>query len=252
MFTDYPSDRHSHQLRQLWKTAFGDTDAFLDSFFRTAFSPERCRCVLEENRVAAVLYWFDCTVENRKFAYIYAVATHPDFRNRGLCRKLMDDTHSLLASRGYAGAVLVPQKESLRSMYARMGYRDAGRLDTISCTAGETATPLRAVGAEEFARLRRQLLPVSSVVQEQENLAFLAEQLQFYAGDGFLLAAYTEKEVLHGMELLGDTSAGPGIVRGLNCTGGQFRTPGTTVPFAMFRPLTEDAPEPAYFGFAFD
>ena len=252
MWTDHPSERHMPQLRQLWKIAFGDTDDFLDSFFTTAFSPDRCRCILEEDRPAAVLYWFDCSVEEKKIGYIYAVATHPDFRGRGFCRRLMEDTHALLTARGYAGAVLVPQKESLRKMYAGMGYRDCGGLDTITCSAGETPVFIRAIGGAEFAALRRQLLPECSVIQEKENLIFLSQQLQFYTGNGFLLAAYAEKEMLHGIELLGDASVAPGIVKALNCTGGSFRIPGTAHPFAMFHSLEESCPIPSYFGFAFD
>ena len=252
MLIEHPSECHTHQLRQLWKIAFGDTDDFLDSFFTTAFSPNRCRCILDNDRIAAVLYWFDCSVENHKFAYIYAVATHPDFRNRGLCRMLMENTHALLADRDYAAAILVPQKESLRKMYAGMGYRDCGGLNTITCAAGEPAVPVRAIGPEEFAFLRRQLLPADSVIQEQENLAFLARQMQFYSGDGFLLAAYAENGTLHGMELLGDSASAPGIIKTLNCTDGSFRTPGSSIPFAMFHPLKETCPNPSYFGFAFD
>lgn len=252
MLITQPSECHIPQLRQLWKIAFGDTDAFLNSFFRTAFSYDRCRCVMEGDALAAVLYWFDCTIGHQKTAYIYAVATHPDFRNRGLCRKLMADTHALLQRRGYASAVLVPQKESLRNMYAGMGYRDCGGLDLLQCTAAEAPVSLRAIGAGEFAELRRQFLPENSVVQEKENLAFLAEQLQFYAGDRFLLAAYVENGTLQGMELLGDCMDPAGIVSALDCDRGHFRTPGNTIPFAMFCPLTETAAVPAYFGFAFD
>lgn len=249
---DHPSPRHIPQLRQLWQTAFGDTDAFLDSFFHTAFAYDRCRCVLDGDRPCAVLYWFDCSVEHQKFAYIYAVATHPDYRNRGLCRKLMADTHALLSDRGYAGAILVPQKESLRAMYAAMGYRDMGGRNTVTCAAGETAAAIRAIGAEEFAHLRRQYLPAGAVIQEQENLDFLSEQLQFYTGDGFLLAAYAEDGILHGAELLGNCSAVSGIVTALNCTGGSFHTPGYDTPFAMFHALAEAVSVPGYFGFAFD
>lgn len=252
MLTDYPASHHIPQLRQLWKIAFGDTDAFLDCFFRTAFSFDRCRCILDNDQPAAVLYWFDCTVENRKFAYIYAVATHPDFRNRGLCRKLMADTHAVLADRGYAGSVLVPQKESLRTMYAGMGYRDCGGLNTVTCTAGKSPVSVCVIGIEEFARLRRQFLPAGSVLQENENLAFLSQQLQFYKGSDFLLSAYVEKDMLHGMELLGNSNAAPGIVTALDCSRGSFRTPGTAVPFAMFHSLEESCPVPCYFGFAFD
>lgn len=252
MWIDFPSVSHVPQLRQLWKIAFGDTDDFLDCFFQTAFSPDRCRCVLEDDRIAAVLYWFDCSLRQRKTAYIYAVATHPDFRNRGMCRKLMADTHALLTERGYASAVLVPQKESLRKMYAGMGYQDCGGLNTFSCAAGGTAVPVRAIGQEEFACLRRQYLPADGVVQEGENLTFLAGQLQFYAGETFLLAAYAENDTLHGIELLGDISAASGIVNALGCTRGSFRIPGNTIPFAMFHPLEENSPIPGYFGFAFD
>lgn len=252
MLADHPSVRHIPQLRQLWKTAFGDTDAFLDSFFRTAFSCDRCRCVLDGNAVAAVLYWFDCTIGDEKTAYIYAVATHPDFRNRGLCRMLMADTHALLKARGYASALLVPQKESLRAMYAGMGYRNCGGLEVRECTAADTPAALRAIGAEEFAALRRQFLPEQGVVQECENLAFLAEQLQFYTGDGFLLAAYAEDRTLHGVELLGCCTNLPGIVKALDCDRGSFRRPGSAIPFAMFRPVTDSAITPSYFGFAFD
>ena len=165
---------------------------------------------------------------------------------------LMADTHTLLQARGYAGTVLVPQKESLRAMYAGMGYENCGGLDTVSCPAGGVPAPLRAVGAEEFARLRRQLLPENGVVQEGENLAFLAEQLQFYTGDGFLLAAYTENSTLHGVELLGQAAAPDSIVKALDCRQGSFRTPGTAAAFAMFHPLVEGAVRPSYFGFAFD
>lgn len=252
MWIDFPAPSQIPQLRQLWKIAFGDEDAFLDLFFQHAFSCQRCRCVLEEDRIAAVLYWFDCSLENRKIAYIYAVATHPDFRNQGLCRKLMADTHAILAQQGYSGAVLVPQKESLRTMYAGMGYRDCGGLNRFECTAGNRQLPVRTVGAEEFAALRRTLLPAGGVVQEGENLPFLASQLQFYAGPDFLLTAYAEEDVLHGIELLGDSAAAPGILAALGFSRGTFRTPGAELPFAMFHPLEETCPAPGYFGFAFD
>ena len=110
MKIDHPAPHHRMQQRRLWQEAFGDTDDFLDSFFRTAYSPDRCRCILDGDRIAAILYWMDCSLENERLAYIYAVVTCPEYRGKGLCRQLMEDTHGLLAARGYAGAILVPQK----------------------------------------------------------------------------------------------------------------------------------------------
>ena len=252
MKIDYPSPHHIHQQRSLWQTAFGDTATFLDIFFRTAYAHDHCRCLLENGEITAILYWIDCSVKDQKLAYIYAVATHPDHRGRGLCRMLMENTHTLLCSQGYAGAVLVPQQEGLRKMYARMGYFDIGSLDCFSCSTSEDAVPLRAIGPDEFAELRRKMLPEDAVIQEGTGLAFLSEQLQFYAGDGFLFAAYGEDGTLSVPELLGNQTVAPQILKALNYSRGNFRTPGGHIPFAMYHPLTGSAIIPSYFGFAFD
>lgn len=252
MRIEHPDRRRLGELRQLWKQVFGDSDDFLDSFFRTAFSPNRCRCILMEDKIAAVLYWMDCTLGDQKLAYLYAVATHPDHRGKGLCRQLMENTQTLLRRQGYAGVILVPQDNGLRQMYSKMGYVNAGSLAEFSCTAGSVPCPLRALGPKEFAARRRALLPQDGVIQEQEGLAFLAEQLQFYAGEDFLLAGFAADHVLHGVELLGNPSAAPGIVAALKCTAGHFRSPGGKTPFAMFLPLADAAKQPAYFGFAYD
>lgn len=252
MKTDHPSLCHRDQMRKLWQDAFGDTDAFLDSFYSTAYAPDRCLGIFIGGELAAALYWIDCQVQDQRLAYIYAVVTAPVHRGNGLCRKLMADTHELLQSRGYSGAILVPQKESLRQMYAGMGYQNVGGLTRFSCDAGTLPLPLRAVGPKEFAALRRSLLPENAVIQEGAGLDFLAQQLQFYAGEDILLAAYTENDMLHGIELLGSPDSAPGILKTLSIPHGTFRTPGSTQPFAMFHPLAEDVVCPKYFGFAFD
>ena len=61
MTIDLPAPDQIPQLRVLWQAAFGDTDAFLDIFFHRAFAPERSRCITQDGRVVAALYWFDCS-----------------------------------------------------------------------------------------------------------------------------------------------------------------------------------------------
>ena len=117
------------KLRELWKKAFGDTDAFLDIFWQWAYDPNRCRYITMEGTPAAALYWFDCEILDstssalRKVAYIYAVATDPKYRGQGLCHKLMEETHRHLERHGYDGAILVPGSESLYDFYGGMGYQ---------------------------------------------------------------------------------------------------------------------------------
>ncbi len=236
--------------RRLWQEAFGDTDAFLDLFSSTAYAPQRSRTVTVDGHLAAALYWFDCSYNGKKIAYIYAVATAKAYRRQGLCHRLMEDTHRHLTEQGYAGAILVPGSKALFALYAGMGYTTCSAMQTICCQA-QGKSECREIGKTEYAALRRQMLPPGGVVQEGANLDFLEKQAQFYAGPGFLLAARTEGERLHGLELLGDVQALPAIVAALGCKTGESRTSGNEQPFAMYYPLRDDT-APTYFGFAFD
>ena len=231
------------QLRSLWKEAFGDTDAFLDSFFETAFSPDRCRYIAIDGCVAAALYWFDCRCDGAKLAYIYAVATAKMHRGKGLCATLMANTHEHLKAAGYAGSILVPGEKGLFSMYEKMGYAPFGGMDTLTCQAAAPIA-LREISPAEYATLRLQYLPPHGVAQE--GMEFLATYATLYAGSDFILATTEET----GLELLGNTAAAPGILAALGKKEGRFRMSGKQ-PFAMYRPLT-NTPAPSYFGIAFD
>lgn len=252
MKPDHPTLDQIPQLRTLWQEAFGDTDAFLDIFFSTAYSPRRCRCITEGGRILAALYWFDVSCNSQKFAYAYAVATAKAARGRGLCRKLMDDTAGHLKTRGYAGILLVPQDGGLRNMYGNMGYRNAATLSEHICAAGEAAFSPVEISPDEFAARRISLLPPGSVMQEGENLAFLSALARFYAAPGLLAAVSREKEHLRILEFLGDPALASGFVAALGAREATLRHPGDNLPFAMFRPLTTDCGTPGYFAFCFD
>lgn len=252
MRIDYPAPAQIPKLRGLWKDAFGDDDAFLDLFFSTAFSPYRCRCVTEGEQVTAALYWFDCECMGQKLAYLYAVATASSHRGRGLCRSLMEDTRLLLGAQGYGGILLVPENEPLIQMYGKMGYSPCTFLREFRAAAAGGAIPMKQVTAEEYASLRRKLLPPGGVIQERENLRYLGAQAEFWAGDGFAAAITRSGNTLHCHELLPQGGAAGQIVQTLGCKEGFFRVPGLQKPFAMYRALVPGAEKPAYFGLAFD
>lgn len=239
-------------LRALWKEAFGDTDAFLDLFFSTAYAPSRCRCILSEGRPAAALYWLDLWMGEKKFAYIYAVATAEKSRGQGLCRILMEATAADLKAAGYSGALLVPQDEALRAMYGRMGYLSAGAIDEFFCATGEHSAPGEEITPEAYAALRPSLLPPGSPAPDSTALAFLGVLARFYRGEDFLAVASREQEHLRILEYLGDRDRLPGFIAGLGAAEATVRAPGNGKPFAMYRPLTPDCKKPTYFPFAFD
>ena len=231
--------------KALWSAAFGD-NGWIDSFFRTAYRPENTLAIFREGQLAAGLAWMDVTCEGRRLAYLYAVATAPEYRHQGLCRELMAKTQEVLTSRGYDGSVLVPADDGLRRMYAGMGYRNFGGVENLTLPAG-APVPLWEVTPQEYAALRRNYLPVGGIVQEDGAIEYLAQSARLCAGDGFLLAAAEDAP----LELLGDTSQAAGILGALGKGLGTFRLPGAA-PFAMFRPICNDSWIPAYFGLAFE
>ena len=251
MKPDYPVSGDIPKLRRLWKLAFGDTDEFLDVFFSTAYGPDRCRCIREGDGVVAALYWLDMDLEGQKFAYIYAVATDPVCRGKGLCRNLMEDTAQVLTARGYDGAILVPQEEGLRAMYARMGYLPATTIGEEICAASAPCA-VTEISPEEYAARRIPLLPAGSILPGPEALRFLAKLARFYAGEGFLAAVSREQEHLRILEYLGDRDIAPALVAALGATEATLRCPGKEKEFAMYRPLTPSCKKPEYYPFAFD
>ena len=249
MNIDYPKPQHLLQLKNLWQTAFEDDDRFTEHFFSTGYRPRCCRILTVENTLAAMLFWFPCQCDDRPVAYLYGIATAPAFRKQGLCRTLMEDTHTLLKKEGYAGAVLVPGSAGLFSMYASFGYIPFGGMDIIKALPQKGTLSLRELSAEEYLRLRRTYLPPRGVLQE-DILPFFPGQAKLFAGSDFLLAAEIDGTALRGLELLGNADRTGEILNALGVSEGTFRVPGQS-PFAMFLPLEEMA-APGYFGLAFD
>lgn len=252
MLIDFPTNAQIPQLRKLWQCSFGDEGGFIDIFFEKGFSPERCRCITADGHIAAALYWFETACRGEKLAYLYGVATDPQYRGQGLCRRLMEDTHRLLQSLGFSGVLLVPQKESLREMYRKLGYCDCTSVNEFFCTDDPYPVPMHAIDSSEYAVLRKQYLPEGSVIQEGSNLTFLSAYAKFYKGMDFIMAAMADGDSLFAMEFLGNPVAASGVLCALGFSQGTFRTPGSKKPFAMFHPLVERIEAPAYFGFAFD
>lgn len=253
MIIKAPQTVNIPSLRTLWKDTFGDDDAFLDSFFSTAFSPDRSLCTLIEDKVVGMLYWFDCIHNGQKIAYLYAVATHKAYRGRGICHSLIDATHHFLKERGYAGVILVPAEPHLFDFYKKQGYEICTRVSILHTDAADEGLNLQNIDANTYAMLRKSFLPHGGVIQEGENLSFLQQNATLHRGNGFLLAARKEQDTLVGIELLGNTGVAPNITRAFGCNQGRFRIPGDEKPFAMYFSFTSSPmPLPTYFGLAFD
>lgn len=221
-------------LKNLWKTVFGDPDIFIDAFFEVAFSPDHCRWIEENGIPVSALYWLDCEYEGGKLAYIYAVATDPNHRGKGLASQLLKETHSHLKALGYAGAVLKPAA-GLFPFYARLGYEHSGFVCYFDARSGAHPAALRKLTPDEYALLRRKFLPTGSVIQEGATLQFLHKFANFYASEDVLIAVEKDSSTI--LEYLGNPHSAPDVLAALGIASARIRIPGEDVPFTMFHPL---------------
>lgn len=184
MIIKHPAPHHKEGQIALWMEAFQEPKESPETFFATAFSPDRSMVCLEEDGVVAALYWFDCLWNDKKVAYIYAVATLLSHRGQGLCNKLMAKTHEHLKEQGYHGAILVPAEDSLFSFYKKMGY--------LPCCPGaippEKYTPCHcegdlspvAISMEEYLTLQKDLLPQDAITHTPIAYQYLKHFGEFY------------------------------------------------------------------------
>ena len=236
-----PRPGEESALRSLFTEAFGDK-AFTDLFFRTGYSPQRCLAAFDGDLLAA-LHWFDCSLEDKKAAYVYGIAAFRRCRGQGIGSALIRFAIDHLKALGYGIIALVPAEESLFPYYERFGFRPASAIRETLVPAGDPL-PIRRLTVSDYADSRRRLLPERSLLQEGACLHLLAGYADFYATPK-AIAAVSDHMV---WELLGEEGDAPGLIAALGIPAATVRTPGSGRPFSMA--IGTDAP--IYLGLALD
>ncbi|MDR2815642.1 MAG: GNAT family N-acetyltransferase [Proteiniphilum sp.] len=123
------------QVWEMWKTVFGDPDAYMELYFRHKYRDENTLLYMEDGKVAASLqmlpYLFTfCGTEIPAF-YLSGVATLPIYRKRGYVRQLLMRSFEEAARRDVPLILLVPQKEWLLNFYGRFGFAQAFDAGTV-------------------------------------------------------------------------------------------------------------------------
>ncbi len=116
-------------LEALWQSAFGDGPETIRLFFERMFRPENTCAAKENGELRAALYLLPAQIilsseRSEPVYYLYAAATKPEFRRRGIMRALLSYAAQIARERGKAALCLLPGEESLVRYYLRCGYRE--------------------------------------------------------------------------------------------------------------------------------
>ncbi len=277
MRTSRPED--IPRLRELWRLAFGDPEAYMDAFFQCWYRPERMLVLEEEGELRSMLAWFDTWLDvpdgNRwKAGYLYAVATHPDRRGQGLSGALQKYAAAYLrGEQGCQAMTTVPANPSLHRFFAANGFREcfthSVRVWDAPVPEGEPPFRLERLSAADYGRAREAILSGTAHISYPEQaLAFQEEAGALSPGGGLyaagaaVLCAEEGERGLVIKELLGKPEDVELALRwaGALLPGwtGEYRTPGSQVPFGMLQWLYPglerrwDWSSSAYLGLAFD
>lgn len=153
------------RLRELWQAAFGDEAEFIDGFFARYGAPDRLLVLRDEGTVMSMLALLPmkgvtAAGEECLLPYVYALATDPARRGKGYAKKLLDYAARRAREMGAAGICTVPAEPSLHRFFASAGYAECftTRRWYVTLHRPMAAGEVIPVGAEEYARLREELL----------------------------------------------------------------------------------------------
>ena len=241
-------------LQGLWERCFGDGPEVSGAFW-SRFAPETHTRIVDRDGLAAMASWMPVTLEGEAGAYVYAVATAPERRGRGLCRALMRELENALAAQGLAFTVLCPAEPSLYDLYAKMGYETAFYRRTWQTSAGDREVALMPIEPSEYGILRAKYLHTPHCVWNEAALAYLqATGTRFYQlPDGCAAVASLPEGKIRIAELLGPAESAAALCRSLGAASAEVSTPGMERAYGMRKSLRfGQKSTTAYLGFAFD
>jgi ribosomal protein S18 acetylase RimI-like enzyme len=113
------------EMRAMWHNIFGDEIAEIDSFLLR--HDDALPFIHKENgEVVSMLFVVPLEMWEKRVAYIYAVATKPEFRGRGIASNLLNEAMQQICTGGqYDVVALIPSSTESKRLYERLGFEDS-------------------------------------------------------------------------------------------------------------------------------
>lgn len=112
------------ECRELWMEVFGDEREEVDRFLIDIHNADNLLTHSEQGRVVSMLNIVEINTDYGPTAYLYAIATAPQWRGRGFAERLIRQAIDVSRERGYKAVMLIPSEESLVEYYKRFGFSE--------------------------------------------------------------------------------------------------------------------------------
>ncbi len=185
-------------LKELWKEAFAEEDAYINLFFESLFSSANVICVKENNTICSALYLLECKInllsKDYKAFYVYAAGTLNEHRNKGYMGELLEYAKVFCKKLEAEAICLFPASEKLYDYYSKRDYltvfkRKELQLEkqTIRLLASKN-NEIKPATAENIKLIRDKALKNSDFLEwNTEILAYQLSLNSLDAGEAFVL-----------------------------------------------------------------
>jgi predicted acetyltransferase len=129
---------------RIWKTCFGDDDEYIHFFLEKLYLPDHCLLAVIDGEPVAMLHLLPINyhdgVKQSRAQYIYAAATLPKYRRRGIMAELIDEALLQGEQNGSAFTALLPANEGLYDYYEKSGFHTAFHIKRMQLSRKEIET----------------------------------------------------------------------------------------------------------------
>lgn len=122
----YADDTTRQQVYDMWKTVFGDSDEYMEIYFREKYRNENTLIYFESGKAVSSLQMlpFDFSFHGSEIpvAYFSGLCTLPEARQKGFMGSLIKKSFGEMDEKGIPLAILVPQDKTVMKFYRQFGF----------------------------------------------------------------------------------------------------------------------------------
>lgn len=122
----YADNTTRQQVYDMWKTVFGDSDEYMEIYFREKYRNENTLIYFESGKAVSSLQMlpFDFSFHGSEIpvAYFSGLCTLPEARQKGFMGSLIKKSFGEMDEKGIPLAILVPQDKTVMKFYRQFGF----------------------------------------------------------------------------------------------------------------------------------
>lgn len=132
---DFANESDFKDISLIWQLCFGDSLEYIKMFWNEVAKSHNIIVYRKNNKVVAMYFFLECETiidgNRNKSYYLYAAATNPEYRKKGIMSKLIYQGFEIAKDRGIDYIILVPQDEYLYNYYLKFGFKTAFKKNVV-------------------------------------------------------------------------------------------------------------------------